>query len=305
MTFTTSVRRVFFADQETVSVFVPTAQNAAGSFDLGTGGYLMCGAQTSGLSLLWTTVDLWSMRYIGQPFIFSFQKVGDNCGIIGQRAFAIVDATAFWMGYNNFYLYDGFVQPIPCEVEDYVFSNLNRGYAWKTWALNNPAYAEVTWFYAAGADTTPHNYVTYNYREHHWTFGVLQRSAGVVSTAVGSPPIMVDSSGNVYDHETGTGFNSEGTPDLESGPIEVGNGDRLMAVRGVIPDDKTVGDVSLTVYGALYPDSAETTYGPFTLSAWSTFRVKARQIRLKLTQVNDVAWRVGLFRLKGSLSSKR
>ena len=303
--FTTSVRRLFFADQETVTVWVPTATNQAGSFDLGTNGSLMCGAQTSGPSLLWTTVDLWRMTYLGQPFVFSFQQVGANCGIISKHAFAVVDASAFWMGAANFYLYDGFVKPIPCEVQDYVFGDLSSDYAYKIWGLNNAAYGEVTWFYPSSASTSCDRYVTFNYRENHWTVGTLGRAAGVSSAAPGTVPVMIDESGNVYDHETGTDFNNEGTASLESGPVEIGSGDRLMLITGFVPDDKTVGDVNVTLYGANYPDDAETTYGPFTLTSWSTFIAKARQVRVKFTQVTATAWRIGTVRLSGRLGSKR
>lgn len=300
-----SRRRLYWPSQQTLDDVLPTAQNSAGSYDLATKGTLVCGHAIRGGTLIWTTVDLWLMTYIGTPYIYRLDKAGDDCGIIGMKAFVTIDTKAFWMGYNGFFMYDGFALPIACEVQDYVFGSLNRTYANTIWALSNAAYGEVTWFYPSASATSPDRYVTYNYREQHWAFGTLSRACGVGFIPPGVVPVLIDASGNVYDHETGTGRNSEGTPSIESGPIEVAEGDNLVALQHVVPDDKTVGDVNLTIYGAMYPDETETTYGPYTLTKFTSVRVKARQIRVKLTEAVANAWRVGVIRLSGLLSSKR
>jgi hypothetical protein len=117
--------------------------------------------------------------------------------------------------------------------------------------------------------------------------------------------VFLNSTCEIFDHETGTGRNNEGTPSLESGPLELEDGDHLVQIQRIIPDDDTVGDVNLTLYTAPNPDTAETTNGPYTLTASTSLRVKARQIRLKLTEAVATAWRVGVIRLGVVKSSRR
>lgn len=300
-----SLRRIYWATQETVNDWTPLATNTAGSLDLATEGILMCGKAMRGNTLIWTTADLWTMTYIGGTFVYGASKIGGNCGIIGVHAAAVVDTAAFWMGQNGFFAYDGFVKPIVCEIQDYIFNSLNRSYVHLITAYSNAAFGEITWHYPAAAATTPTRYVTYNFRENHWVFGTLTRVAGVSFAPPGTVPVLIDSSGNIFDHETGTGRNSEGTPSLESGPIEIGDGDHLMQIQSVLPDDKTVGDVNLTIYTAPNPDTAETSNGPYTLTARTSVRLKARQVRIKLTEAVATAWRVGVVRLGVIKSSRR
>lgn len=302
-------RLVTWATQEggfTASDWVPSASNTAGDFTLQTEGSIVCGRRTRGLTLIWTTTDLHSMTYIGGTLVYRFDQVANNCGIIASHAVAVTDAGAYWMGENGFFRYDGFVRPVPCEVHDHVFGSLNRTYAHYIWAIENPMFGEVTWFYPHAAQTEITRYVTYNYREEHWVTGTLSRTAGVPHQPGTNPyPVMAKALGVIYDHESGTARDGEGTPSLESGPIEIADGDRLMGIQKVVPDDKTAGDVTLTLYTAPNPDTAEATNGPYTLSAQTSIRVQARQVRMKLTEAVATAWRVGVVRLGVVLGSRR
>ena len=301
-------RMVTWATQEggfSSADWTPAADNTAGDFMLTTDGALVCGRRTRGATLLWTTTDLWAMRYIGGEFVYAFDQLGNACGIIAPGATVVTDTGAYWMGQNGFYVYDGYVKPIPCEVQDYVFDSLNRTYAHYIWAIENPTFGEVTWFYPSSEATEIDRYVTYNYRENHWVLGSLSRTCGIsIQPGTTVFPVMANASASLFDHETGSARNSEGTPSLESGPVELGNGDVLMSVQKVVPDDKTVGDVNLTIYTAPNPDTAETSNGPYTLTEQTSVRLKARQIRVKLTEAAATSWRVGVIRL-GILPSSR
>jgi hypothetical protein len=299
-------RLVFWADQESTASadWTSSATNQAGDFPLASSGSLQQGKRSRGTTLLWTTHDLWSMEFIGGELIYRFALVGDSCGSISKHAVASNDTQHFWMGHNGFFMYDGFVKPIPCEVQDYVFGSLNRTYAHYIWAYANTAFGEITWHYPSANATECDRYVTYNYREDHWVFGTLARTAGVSFTAPGVVPVLFKDNADLFDHETGTGRNNEGTPSAESGPFEIADGDNLVALQKVIPDDKTVGDVNLTLYTAPNPDTAETTSGPYTLAAQTSIRLKGRQIRMKLTEAAANAWRVGVIRI-GVLQSTR
>lgn len=312
-------RIVSWATQEFLTAdddWIGSVTNTAGYFEVPGEGELLCGRRTRNGTLIWSTTDLWLMTYIGGQFVYSFEQMGNKCGAIGKNAVIVNDTTAFWMGLNGFWVFDGTVRPIPCDVQDYVFGSLNMTYTHYIWALENPLFGEVTWFYPHAAQTEITRYVTYSYRENHWVTGTLARTCGIAFqpgyTTIG--PVMCNPSASVFDHETGTGRNSEGTVSLESGPIELGDGDRLAQIQSVVPDDKTTADtvgnaktpaVTLTLYGAQNPDAAETTYGPYTLTAKTTLRAKVRQVRLKLLEVSAAAWRVGTIRLGVIASSRR
>lgn len=303
-----SVRRAYWATQETVTDWTPTATNSAGGFDIATDGSLVCGVRTKTATLLFTTTDLWSAVYIGQPFYFSFRKEGTNCGILSQRAFVLLDQGAYWMGFGRFHRYDGFVQTIPCDVTDYVFGNFKQSLANLVWAVANTAFNEITWYYpSASATTHTDRYVTYNYVEDHWVFGNLDRACGVarIPGAALTGPVLIDSSGNIYDHETGSSHSGAATPSIESGPLETGNGDRVMRVQRIIPDDKTLGDVQATLYASFYPDQTESTNGPFSLADPTSVRITARQLRIKIQEVTATAWRLGVLRIGIVLAGRR
>ncbi len=300
-----STKRALWPTQETISEWIGTATNSAGWLDIAAAGDIMCGATARNATLIWTTRGMWAMTYIGEPLYYRAERVGDNCGIIGVHAAVVLDAAAYWMGTNGFFAFDGFARPISCDVYDYVFGSLNRSYAFRIWAYANTPYNEITWHYPSASAVVCDRYVTYNYIENHWVIGTLDRACGVSAAQGGTSPILFNSSGEMFDHETALARNSEGTPSLESGPLELEDGDNLVQIQKIIPDDETVGDVNLTIYGAQNPDSAETTYGPYTLTASTSVRVKARQARLKLTEAVANAWRVGVIRLGVVKSSRR
>ena len=275
---TYSGRRVYWPSQETLSDWKPVDTNSAGYYDLATDGVLVCGLPTRGQTLLWTTTDIWTMTFIGGVLVFSFLRASNNCGIIGQRAAIVLDTEAYWMGTRRFFGYAGFVKVLDCPVTDYVFNNFNWAQGAKVFAYANPQFGEVTWHYPSRAAIECDRYVTYNYREQHWTFGQLARVCGVARMpGTSGNPVLIGSDGKIYDHETGTVHGTD-TPFLESGPMQLGDGDRTMRVQRIVPDDKTLGDVSLSLYGSMFPDDAETLYGPYTATSPTSVRLVARQL---------------------------
>lgn len=308
MTYTPnySRRRVYWADQETLNAWTAQATNTAGSFDLATDGLLVCAHPARGQTLLFTTTDVWTMTYIGGPLVFSFAQAGKHCGIVSQQAACVLDTAAYWMGVDHrFFRYDGFVQPIPCDVQDYVFGNFNDAVNYKVWSFANPAFNELTWFYPSSLSSTCDRYVTYNYVEDHWSLGQLDRSTGVTYLAGERTPLLATHTGTLYTHETGNARGNIGDAYLESGPVEMGDGDRVVRVQRIVPDDETQGDVTATLYSSFFPDQAETTYGPYTLASPTSVRITARQFRIRLTEAAATAWRVGTLRIGGVLGGRR
>jgi len=295
-----SVRRIYWATQETITDWIPTALNTAGSFDLATNGELITGRALRGQTLIWSTTDAWTATYIGGDFLYRFDRVGMNCGIVGPNAVVVLDIGAYWMGVNQkFFCYDGFVKTLDCDVSDYVFGSFNASLSSLVWALANPQFNEITWYYPSANATSPDRYVTYNYAENHWVAGIMQRSIGVTQFAGAATPVpvMIDVSGNIYDHETGNARGSSSGVFLTSGPIEAGEGDRVGRIQRIVPDDKTAGDVTVSITTSLFPDATGTVNGPYTLASPTSVRLTARQVLVTITEAAASAWRVGVIRL--------
>ncbi len=426
-----NVRQVQWASQETIDTWTPAANNTAGDRELVTKGRIMAGRRTKTENLIWTDADLHRMRYIGGVLVYGFEQAGDACGLLAPNAVSIVESKAFWMGRDNFFMYDGFVRPLPSEVRDYVFGDFNAAQAAKVWSMSVSKYGEVWWFYPSAASSEIDRYVVFNYLEGHWTFGQLDRLAGfdsgastypfmwepayaakgtltstgvnvsngdtvtiggktytfqtvltnvdgnvliganaaaslanlkaainleagagttyatattvhttVVADSVTATTLLVrakasGSGGNsiastevavtlswggatlasggtasgivvsdVFEHEIGDDRGSE-VPYLESGPFEIAEGDRIMNIHGLIPDEKTLGDVELTMFTSFFPTQAETENGPYTLAAPTDLRLSARQVRLRIDQVRETDWRVGTQRLALTPAGKR
>jgi hypothetical protein len=295
-------RRVTWCDQEDYTEWNPVAAGSdAGDIILPGVGAAMCGARSRTESLIWTDVDLFAMRYIGGTLVYSFVGVGSNCGIISRRAHAEVDGRSYWMGQRGFFVYDGFVRPLECDISDDVFSALNSFEASRiaAWSVNE--FNEIWWAYPAEGSSENNKIVVYNYLEDHWSGPWdLVRTDGT-DRNVFSDPVLTDSEGGVYFHENGTVMLDEDDttpllPSAESGPFELGNGDNVLTINRYIPDENTVGDVDATLYAALYPTASETSQA-LTVGAITDARLTGRQVRLAIAQSN-VGWRFGNPRLE-------
>jgi hypothetical protein len=296
-------RLVKWCDQENNTTWTAAANNQAGDFELATPGSLRCGKRVRGVNILFTDTDAHVASYIGLPFVYSFEKVGSGCGVISAQAVAAIDTSAMWMSQSGFWSYDGYVKPMQCDVGDYVFNNINYAQASKVYAVHNSTYGEVTWFYPSLASTENDSYVTYNYREGHWAIGMMTRTAGT-DRGVFANPLFVSTDGYIYDHEVGYTYDSV-APYAQSGPIELGNGDNVMSVRSVIPDEQTLGEVAISFTARLYPTSAEVSYGPFSAKAPTDTRFSGRSVKMKVTGNVLDDWRVGVMRLEATSAGKR
>ena len=296
-------RLVKWSDQENNTTWTAAATNQAGDFELATPGSLKCGKRVRGVNILFTDVDAHVASYIGLPYVYSFEKVGSGCGVISAQAVAAIDTSAVWMSKSGFWSYDGFVKPMACDVGDYVFNNINYAQASKVYAVHNSAYGELTWFYPSLSSNENDSYVTYNYREGHWAIGMMARTAGT-DRGVFVNPMMVSTDGFIYDHEVGYTYDSV-SPYAQSGPIELGNGDNVMAVRSVIPDEQSLGEVAISFTARMYPTSAESTYGPFSAKQPTDARFSGRSVKMKVTGNVLDDWRVGVMRLEATTAGKR
>lgn len=296
-------RKVSWCDQEDNTVWTPSATNQAGDFEINSVGSIKCGKRVRGINLIFTDVDVHVATYIGLPYVYSFEKAGSGCGVISSQAVAAIDTAAIWMSKSGFWVYDGYVKPLVSDVGDYIFQNINYNQSSKVYAVHNSKYGEIIWFYPSSASNENDSYVVYNYREGHWAIGSLARTAGT-DRGVFTNPLMISSDGYIYEHEVGFTYDGS-TPYAESGPYEIGNGDNIMSVRRVIPDEQTLGEVVVSFKTRMYPMATETTYGPYSAAQPTDVRFAARQVKVRYTGNVLDDWRVGVNRFDVVAMGKR
>ena len=310
---------VRFSDQENAADWTPTATNTAGGVRINSGSIIVGALQTRQEILIWTDASLHSMRFVGSPFVFQFDRITSDASMISPNAAVDVGGVVYFMDRGNFFLYNGAVQVVPCTVKDYVFSNLNQGQAYKVFAAENRRFSEVTWFYPVGQDNTEiTNYVTYNYAEGVWSIGTLGRGAWI-SSGTRDYPIassVIDGGDNyLYEHEVG--FDDDGQPMtayIESGGIELADGEQFAFMKRIIPDFEFSGDqdsatLDIIVKGADFPLQDKATLSTSTVTPNSTqlyVRNRAREIVVRLeSDEAGYGWRSGDLRFDLRTDGKR
>ncbi len=289
-------RLVQWSDREDNTTWTEAVTNYAGQFTLQTVGKVMCGRRVSGGTLILTDVDAWLSTFLGQPLVYGFQKVGSQCGIVSRGAVVTTDVQAFWMSYNGFWMFNGYSEPLACDVHDYVFSDLNTTQLSKVTAVHVSAFGEIWWFYPSAASSENDRYVVYNYRESHWNFGALTRLCGIDKGPF-AYPMMCDDAGVAWDHENGVDHGGV-APFAESGPVELGQGDQTLMVRKIVPDVNSLGEVTVAFATHLYPNDAGASVGPYTIAAQTDARFSARSVSVQLTGADNSDFRVGSFRFE-------
>jgi hypothetical protein len=296
-------RKVQWCDQEDNTLWTPSTDNLAGDYELATPGSLLAGKRVKGVNLLFTDVDVHTAQYVGAPFVYGFEKAASGCGLISAQSVAAIDTAAIWMSKAGFWIYDGYVKPLPSDVSDFIFKDINLAQASKIYCVHNSKFGEIWWFYPSGGSNENDSYVTFNYRENHWNIGALARTAGTDS-GVFAYPLMVSSDGYIYEHEVGFNYDSASVF-AESGPVQLGNGDNVMSVLGVIPDEANLGDAVVSFTSRLYPTGTQSSFGPYPAANPTSVRFSGRQVNMKVTGDTLADWRVGVMRLDAVPMGKR
>jgi hypothetical protein len=325
--YTPNPRHVWWCSQEDYTDWDRTNPlNTAGDFNLDTPGQINCAIRFAGDVYIFTDQDMHRCQYIGPPLIYGFHKLAAGCGVVGPGAVAESSTMLAWMGTNGFFIYDGYVKPLPCEVQDFVLRDLNRLQAAKVHAGHNAAFNEFWWWYPSADSLECDSYVVWNYSENHWTTGRMSRTAWTDANVWPYPLAAegeVDPDTNIsytriYQHEQGW-LDDRASRDvyLESGPIEIGNGDRRAFVKRVYQDvdppelyDVSVAGrhiaplpepaFSLTFKMRDAPNAPVTSLGPYIIDVargYTDVRFNSRQFVMRVTQVVDGDWLFGVPRL--------
>ena len=250
-----------FSSQENPIDWFPTASNTAGDLRLGGGSTFVQAVETKQQILVFTNKTLHAMKFIGPPFTFGLQELSKNITIMSPASAIAVEDNVFWMGVDTFYLYSGGqTQQLPCTVKDKIFLDFNFEESDKVHAGVNSEFGEILWFYPTKNSTEIDAYVAYNYLEKVWYYGTMARQAWI-DRGIRTLPIATGGQ-YLYDHETG--YDDDGsamTSFIETAPIDIGEGDKFVFLKRVIPDISFNGstatnpDVNFTMKVKNFPGS--------------------------------------------------
>lgn len=286
-----------------------TTTNQAGSFRLTSGARVLSGMWFGLSGLLWTDLDMWVMTYVGFPLVYGFNRVGENCGLISQRAAGISGTTVAWLSINEFFIYrGGQVTVLPCDVHDFIFNNIDMTYADAVYCASNASSSELAWWFPVlGSDGVCTAYVKWNVTEGFWDYGQDQLTLSAWSDqSVFGPPIAADYNGLIQQFETAVDFDgvslassfATGFFTLQDGTdfvfLERIRPDLTMSTGGQVQIYINVADSVAQVPDAAYPVR---TYGPYTVTQSTPFIVvRARGIYFQFILVAaspNTFWRIG------------
>ena len=317
-------RRVQWASKRTLTEWSPTPTNSAGTFDLRTSGAIVSAVRVNEGILVVTDSDVHMIEYIGPPDYYGRRRISEEGGCIGQNCAVATPRGVIWLGGSNFWLYNGSVSRVPCSVSALVFyqGDISQSHLVHM-GINE--YAQELWInYPMLGDTKPGQYAFISYaNDYYWSYGALERTAWM-NPVWQRKPIAVNGL-DIYSHEVGStndGVSRNGTVFAETGAMEIGDGDEIMKIDRIYPDiseiaapglqgpdtQAAVDAVTMTFKLRQAPDGPEHTYGPVSLNnaaGYSTVRMRARQVVMRIDQIKDTLWRVGKLRVRAKPSGKR
>jgi hypothetical protein len=229
-----------WSDQENPLQWYPQATNQAGSLRLSNGSEIYSALQVRQEILVWTNTALYSLQNIGAPLGWGATLLDSNISSTHPNGVVLASGVVYWMGVEKFYMYDGRVQTLNCELRQYVFSDLNFDQAYQFFATTNEAFNEVWWFYCSANSLVVDRYVVYNYLEKIWYYGTMGRTAWVDS-GLSSTPLAATYNNNLVNHEVGN-VDGEGATDVAinsyiiSSQFDIGDGHAFAFIWRMLPD---------------------------------------------------------------------
>jgi len=318
-----------WSDQEDPFTWIPAATNQAGSLRLSHGSQIVTTVQTRQEIVVFTDSSVYSMQYLGPPYVWGSQLLGDNISIISPNAAVIGSGVIYWMGVDKFYMYDGRVQTLNCDLRRYVFQDLNQEQALQVFCSTNEGFNEVWWFYCSANSNLIDKYVIYNYLENIWYYGTMSRTAwldsGLRTYPLAAAYNSTTSTGNLINHEQGLNDDATDTTAainayISSSEFDIGDGHNFGFVWRMLPDltfqnstNSPTGQVptlTMTLYGLANSGSGVTSSAAANVASSSTYvitekftgeiftRLRGRQMILKVesNQINT-AFQVGATRI--------
>lgn len=312
---------VRWSDQENPYEWVPAVTNQSGEFRLSSGSFIMCARNTRQEILVWTDSTIYSMQYLGPPYVWGFQVLQDNISIMSPNAAITVNNVTYWMGVDKFYVYSGRVETLPCSLWQYIFNDINKEQAFQVFCGTNEGYSEIWWFYCSQGSNDIDKYVIYNYLERTWYYGTMARTAWLDS-GIRQYPMAADYNSRMLFHESAVDdvAGIEPVPIVsyvQSSDFDIGDGHNFGFVWRILPDINFTGSnvnqpsVTMTVkprqnagapYGAannprvLSSDnySSVSVYNIQEFTGQVYTRLRGRQLAFRIESTTlGVAWQLG------------
>ena len=304
--------------------WTPDATNQAGFTRLSHGSEIITTVQTRQEIVVITDSSVYSLQYLGPPYVWAPQLLGDNISIMGPNAVVIASGVVYWMGVDKFYYYDGRVQTLNCDLRRYVFQDVNQDQNQQVFCSTNEGFNEVWWFYCSAGSDTVDKYVVFNYLEKVWYYGTMARTAWLDS-GLQAFPVAATYINNLVYHEDGLDDNSTATTAainayIASSEFDIGDGHNFGFVWRILPDltfenatTSPTGDpaaVTMELYGLTNSGSGVTSDASQPVTKGSTYyiteeftgqiytRFRGRQMIFKISS-NQIgtAWQLGAPRI--------
>jgi hypothetical protein len=229
-----------WSDQESYTEWAPAVTNQAGSIRLSHGSKIVTALQSRQEIVVWTDSTIYSLQYLGPPYVWSTQLLADNVSIAGPNSAAIGSGVVYWMGIDKFYKYDGRVQTLRCDLRQFIFNDINVQQSDQIFASTNEGFNEVWFFYCSENSFTIDRYVIYNYSEDIWMYGTLARTAWLDS-GLRDYPMAATYANNIVNHEFGVDDNTTGTPvamesSITTSQFDIGDGHNMAFAWRILPD---------------------------------------------------------------------
>ena len=313
-----------WSNQDDPFNWTPDAVNQAGSIRLSDGSEIITAIQTRQEIVVFTDSALYSLQYLGPPNVWQTQLLGGNISIQGQNCVALASGIVYWMGVDKFYVYDGRLQTLNCDLRRYVFSDFNQAQAAQVFAGTNEGFNEVWWFYCSANSNVVDKYVVFNYAEKIWYYGTMGRTAWLDS-GLRDYPLAATYSRNLVNHEQGLNDN-EGADTLpiaaniSSSEFDIQDGHNFGFVWRVLPDltfetsstspTMQAPTVTMTLFGLSNSGSGVTSSAGAPVAARASYvltegftgqiytRMRGRQLIFKIesSQINTT-WQIGAPRI--------
>lgn len=316
-----------WADQDTPTDWTPSVLNTAGDLRISRGSRIMRAMPVRQEILIWTDASLHTLQFLGTTDVFGLQEYSDSISIASPRAVTTASNVTYWMGRDKFYAYTGRVETVPCSLNDHVFKNLNLTQLDQVVSGVNRQWNEVWWFYPSRNSSYNDSYVVLNYLENIWYYGTIERTAWLDSPMRNFPLACNthggDNEGYLYSHEAA--LDDDGMPMhsfIQSSDFDLGDGDKFMLIRRMIPDLKFGGSLAtfpqVTVQmrprnfpgGPVRADAADTqpviqtTVEQYTEQVF--IRARARQMALRIMSDGlGVQWQLGAPRIDAREDGRR
>ena len=307
---------VRWSDQENPFDWVPEATNQSGEYRLNIGSFIMCARSTRQEILVWSDAAIYSMQYLGPPYVWGFQLLQDNISIMSPNASVTVNNVTYWMGTDKFFTYTGRVETLPCSLWQFVFDDINKDQAFQVFAGSNESYNEVWWFYCSQNSNTVDKYIIYNYLERVWSYGTMNRTAWLDSGLRQYPMAAYPAGNKILFHEANVDDVSGLTPVpieayIQSSDFDIGDGHNFGFVWRILPDVTFAGSTvqnpqvtmvvkprtnAGTAYGAPNDRTVERTVAlpveQFTGQVYT--RIRGRQMAFRIESVDlGASWQLG------------